>query len=611
MELALPILALSSMYLISNQPKPNGQPKGQIKGTRESFSNQSNHVNQTKALPNTNVPVGNYPTMNNRQLMDTNQAYPNPNVATNSYLDQNVYEQRERNGQEVGSEIQQVYLMSGERINSDDFSKGMVPFTGSKPHGQTYNNNYAETILDSYSGSGSQVVKKIEQAPLFKPQENVQWTYGMPGASDFIQSRQLPVLRNNMVKPFEPTMVGPGLDQGYGSEGSLGFNAGMEARDKWLPKTADELRVLTNPKQEYTLDNLQGPASTSIKNVGIEGKVEKYRPDTFYVNSQDRWFTTTGAEQKGQLIPDHIIKPSVRNETSTHYQGISNSAIKTAGYIPGKHEQTKRIQLEGFDVGCSSAVKTAPHQHKSFENHQQSHTNYVNNRNLNPQQTQFGSGFSSAIGAIVAPLMDILKPSKKDEYGSNMRIYGNSMGVGSVTGSYVQTPGDVPGTTIKETTLYEPRSYIGNQQENAAYLVNNQQPIANQRDTTNHNQFMGASSKHGSMVYDAAYNQTNNELKEGTIHNRIANGNAKHFNNQMNISVSKLESDRENRWASAPKAAITSGPSLQVYGQTNLVPIDPNHVNHNQNDMSQSRINPDLLNAFRANPYTHSLASVV
>ena len=112
-----------------------------------------------------------------------------------------------------------------------------------------------------------------------------------------------------MVKPFESIRVGPGLDKGYTADGSHGFNAGMESRDKWLPKTVDELRIATNPKQEYDLNGLQGPAQSQIKNVGIEGKMEKYRPDTFFINTQDRWLTTTGAEKAGQLVPEHIVKP--------------------------------------------------------------------------------------------------------------------------------------------------------------------------------------------------------------------------------------------------------------------------------------------------------------
>ena len=125
----------------------------------------------------------------------------------------------------------------------------MLPFNGGKIQGQLYNNNIAESVLDNMAGGGSQNIKKIEQAPLFKPQENVQWPFGMPDMSDFYQSRVNPAMRNNMVKPFESQQVGPGLDKGYSDMGSGGYNAGMEARDKWLPKTVDELRIATNPKE--------------------------------------------------------------------------------------------------------------------------------------------------------------------------------------------------------------------------------------------------------------------------------------------------------------------------------------------------------------------------
>jgi hypothetical protein len=201
----------------------------------------------------------------------------------------------------ITNNIQQVYSLTGDYMESKEFKhNNMVPFNGGKPKGQIYNNNNAETILDNYVGNGSQVIKKIEQAPLFKPQENVQWTYGMPDMSDFYQSRQNPVNRNNMVKPFESIRVGPGLDKGYSADGSHGFNSGMEARDKWLPKTVDELRVDTNPKLEYELLGHEGPADSFIKTAPttqLLGRVEKQRPDTFFINTQDRWLTTTGSSK--------------------------------------------------------------------------------------------------------------------------------------------------------------------------------------------------------------------------------------------------------------------------------------------------------------------------
>ena len=612
MELAIPLVALGGMYVISNQSQNKEGMTKKSNMKKESFNNMGIRTNLQATniesrfdnyLPNTNVPPQNYPIMNNKELIDTVQEYPNPNKATDKYFNQNVYEQKQRAGVPVSNDMQQIYSLTGDYMSTKMFThNNMVPFNGGKPRGQIYNNNNNETILDNYVGNGSQVIKKIEQAPLFKPQENVQWTYGTPVMSDFYQSRQNPVNKNNMVKPFESIRVGPGLDKGYTADGSHGFNAGMEARDKWLPKTVDELRVATNPKQEYNLEGLQGPAQSQIKNVGIEGKVEKYRPDTFFINTQDRWLTTTGAEKAGQLVPDYIVKPSTRNETTTYQHGTPNSTLKTASYVPTKHEDTKRIQLEGFDVGHSVATTTAPLQHHAVNNNHNSHTNYENNRSINQQTQTFGSGFSKAVGAVIAPIMDILKPSRKEEYSCNMRVYGNI--AGEVPGGYVTTPGDMPNTTIKETTLYQPNGYINNQKDNAGYLVTDHQPIANQRDTVNHDHLMGISSKTGNRQYDAAYRQTNNETKEKSVISRTNQGNAKYFNPQINVTMSKLDADRENNRLWAPQTVIPNGPSVQTYGKANM----PQYYNECQ---GCDRIAPDLLTAFKENPYTHSLTSAV
>ena len=608
MELAIPLVALGGMYVISNQntnnsKKDNSKPKENFNnmGIRTNLQTSTNESRFNNYLPNTNVEPQNYPIMNNKELSDTVQEYPNPNAATDKYFNQNVYQQKQRAGDPVNSNIPQIYSLTGDYMNSKQFiHNNMQPFNGGKPKGQIYNNNNAETILDNYVGNGSQTIKKIEQAPLFKPQDNVQWTYGMPDMSDFYQSRQNPVNRNNMVKPFESIRVGPGLDKGYSAEGSHGFNAGMEARDKWLPKTVDEMRISTNPKQEYTLDNLQGPAASAIKNVGIEGKVEKYRPDTFFVNSQDRWLTTTGAEKANRFVSEEIQKTSNRNETTKFQHGTPNSTLKTASYVPKKHEESKRQQLEGFEVGASKTKGTGGHH--DLEQNLNSHINYTNNRAINQQPQTFGSGFTSAIGAAIAPIMDILRPSRKEEYSSNMRVYGNVGG--EVPGNYVLSNGDVPDVTVKETTLYQPNAYIGNQSHNAAYAVTDQQPIANQRDTVNHEQFMGMSSKHGSRQYDAVYRQTNNDIKEKVVVSRTNQGNAKHFNSQINVTMSKLDADRENNRLWAPQATIRNGPSVQTHGKAHM----PQYYNEN---MNSERISGDLLNAFKENPYTHSLTSAV
>jgi hypothetical protein len=603
MELAIPLIALGGMYVISNK---NNETSKNI--YNESYTNkktrQENFDNMGKKpnyLPNTVVAPQNYPIMNNPELIDSVQEYPNPNAATDKYFDQNKYEQRERSGKPVGDIIQQVYSLTGDYMETNQFKhNNMVPFNGGKPHGQIYNNNNAETILDNYAGTGSQIIKKIEQAPLFKPQENVQWTNGAPNMSDFYQSRVNPALKNNVVKPFESVRVGPGLDKGYSASGSGGFNSGMEARDQWLPKTVDELRVATNPKEEFSLANHQGPAQSAITNVGILGKVEKYRPDTFFINSQDRWLTTTGAEKAQRVVADEVFKQSHRNETTTHLTGTPNAVLKTASYVPKQHEASKRMQLDAHHVGHSNAAGSGPH--TDGDKFLKSHTNYTNSRSINQQPQTFGSGFSNAIGAVIAPLMDVFKPARKEEYVCNMRVYGNV--IGEVPGNYVLTQGDTPNTTVKETTLYQPNSYIGNQL-NGAYEVTDQQAITNQRDTTTEFcQMNPMGSKHGLKQYDAAYRQTNNEAKEKSIVGRTNQGNMSTFNSQLNVSHSKLDSDRDNNRMWAPSAVIPSGPSVRTYGKAHMPSLS------DQCTTGCERINPDILSAFRSNPYTFSLSSV-
>jgi hypothetical protein len=597
MEIAIPLVALGGMYVISNSSSSSSSSSNKKK-QQEGYTNMGAQPNY---LPNVNVQPQNYPVRNLSELVDTVQEYRNPNIATDKYFNQNLYESQENAGKKVGNEISEVFSLTGNYLNSSEFKhNNMVPFYGGKIKGQVYDENIAETVLDNMVGAGSQNIKKIEQAPLFKPQENMQWAYGAPNMSDFYQSRVNPGMKMSNIKPFETENVGPGLNQGYTTTGTGGFNSGMEARDAWLPKTVDEMRVATNPKMEYSLDNHQGPAMSSVKNLGIEGKMEKYRPDTFFINTQDRWFTTTGAEKGQMLYAPQEVKDTTRMDTSQSYAGVSGNVGKTAAPAPKNFQASRRLVLPNKDIGCSSAMGRGPDdQHKKLN----SYTNYTNNRAIMRQPDTFRSSFSGAIGAVIAPVMDIFRPTKKDEYGCNVRVYGDAGS--SVAKSYVLNPGDTPGTTVKETTLYTPNAYIGNQ-SNAAYTVSEQQAIANQRDTTNCSTYGNVSSnQRAEMSVDAAYRQHNNETKELLSVSRTNHGNSQIFNQQMNVNVARIDSDRNNTRMWVPNNMGNTPMSKETYGQM------VGKQQYNDEQMNMARIQPNILDAFRANPYTQSLQSAV
>ena len=597
MEIALPLLALGGLFVISNQNTEKDCDKTQKKITKETFTNMGKQVNY---LPNTNIPPQNYPIMNTKQLIDTVQEYVNPNASTDKYFNQNYFENQENSDVRVGNNPQQIYSLNGNYINSKAFKhNNMVPFDGGKIKGYTYDVQIAESILDNMAGTGSQVIKKVEQSPLFKPEENMSWAYGMPNQSDFFQSRVNPGTRNNNVKPFDSVTVAPGLNQGYTTEGSGGFNSGMEYRDKWLPKTIDELRVDTNPKIEYSLTNHEGPSYSYIQNRGIIGRVEKQLPDTFFIQNQDRWLTTTGSEKAQMIRPIQEMGIIRKNIVDSNYHGPAAPAEKVAGYVPTAFEDSKRQKTETTDIPLANAVGHGPEQYndtiKSF-------TNYNNNRSTVKSVDTMRSGFSSAIGAVIAPLMDILRPSKKEEVTNNIRIYGDAGS--SVTSNYILNPNDVTQTTIKETTVYSPQFYINNQKE--GHYVNTYKPTdETQRDTSSTDYIGGVGNNYeGPRNNEAEYRQHNNDIKSSTIFNHANMGGMQTFNSEINMSIARQDSDRLNNRLFTPSSVIATPPAKQMTGYM----IPPQQYNL---EIQLERNTPDILDAFRQNPYTQSLTNSV
>jgi len=599
MELAIPLIALGGMYVISNQ-KNKSCKKNNI--LNENFSNMGKSQ-QNSDLPNTNIPSGNYPITNKKELLDTTQEYPNPNTATDKYFNQNLYEKKVNQGIRTGNNIQDIYSLSGNYLESEQFKhNNMVPFYGGKVKGYTYDIDIAETILDNMAGTGSQVIKKIEQAPLFKPEDDINWAYGMPNNSDFFQSRVNPVLKNNAVKPFFSENVGPGLNQGYTTEGSGGYNSGMEARDRWLDKTVDELRVDTNPKLEYTLENHEGPADACIKNRGFIGTVEKNRPDTFFINSQDRWLTTTGAEKGETLRPIQEMGIIRRSNEEMNYTGPAISTEKAGNYVPSAFEKSKRKDWEACQVSHSTAVGKGSSVEQG-ENIFNSYTTYTNNRSMLRQPDTMRSGFSAAVGAVIAPLMDILRPSRKEEVISNARIYGEPTSL--IPSTYTNNPNEMLKTTNKETTLHNAHFYINNQK--SAYVDSNSPLNETQRETSSVSYSGvagGFSTQYGNVDYEAAYRQHNNDIKSQTIHNHPNQGNLNLFNSNINVSISKQDTNCNDNRFFTPKSIFAKPPALENYGEMRKPQLYDENINC-------TRIEPSILNAFRSNPYTQSLTTSV
>ena len=326
--------------------------------------------------------------------------------------------------------------------------------------------------------------------------------------------------------------------------------------------------------------------------------------DTFFINTQDRWLTTTGAEKGETLRPIQEMGVVRRNDIPIDYMGPAGAIDVKATTAPQNFEPSKRHEAFEGGVNHSRAVGTGSH--VDGDNFLRSHTNYENNRSTVKQPETLRSGFSGAIGAVVAPLFDIFRPTRKDETINNVRVYGDA---GTAAGSKgpVYNPKDTTSTTVKETTLYAPNFYINNQKE-SIYVNNYTAPDNTQRDTTSCEYFTSAggyATAYGDMSYDAAYRQHNNDIKAQTIVNRPNQGGTQIFNQQMHLSTIKSDSDRLDGRVN-PAFSKLSGlpPSAQTYGAIRA----PQYYNE---CAGCDRINPDILTAFKNNPYTHSLTNSV
>lgn len=563
MEVVLPFIALGGMYIISNRNSRN----------RESFES-------------TPANAGDVPLLKS-EITDQNEEkyeiskYKDPNQTTDTFFNSKQYVPRES-----------FQSLNGSTINSDDFvHNNMVPFFGAKLKGNTYDLSSNEAKLDAMTGNGSLMQNKSEQAPLFKPNDNMHFQHGAPNMNDFYQSRMNVGLKMSNTKPWKEERVGPGINAGFSSEGCDGYNSVLQHRETYMPKDVDQLRVATNPKCSFELRGHEGPAISRIQERGQMGKMEKHLPDKFYENDPSMWMTTTGSEKAPTSRPIHINKVENRTTTTREYEGNArgNMGVNYSKdtYTPSDRIQNSQVQY----TPAGNGFKGNPVGKGAYERQ-------LNNRNANCNKNEYGI-MGSTIGAVISPLIDVLKPSRKENVIGNIRVHGDVQS--HVANSYIANQSEMR-ITNRHMNPHSLNHYNIQNQGTGAYEVSEHAAVPNQRDDTSIYYTGNSGNSQGVMTYDAAYNQTNNPFKEATTYNRIPQGNAQMYNHSTgNVCIVKNDKDRENNRMFANGSNISAlPPSKSALGVSDQ-PKQFENVN---------RIEPDLLQAFKDNPYTQSLDSV-
>jgi hypothetical protein len=626
MEIAIPLIALGGLYVVSKQSNSSNSKKEGFQ-----FNNSMN-----SDLPNTDIPDRNYPDQYSTVIpeidvtskLSTVNKYDGTGVYTDKYFNPNVngaYVNNPTMNASVGTinapinpvpQEKSYFSLTGQKVDSEYFQhNNMVPYFGSNIYSRKFSANATESLMDNYSGTGSQIITKKEQSPMFSPGENYQWPLGMPNMTDFLQSRVNVSANMANVKPFQEEAVAPALGAGYGVDGLGGFNSGMFARELWLPKTVDELRVDNNPKSSGNLlYGHEGPGDSYIKmnaNSGHHGIQEKHRPDGSFEVGQDRLLTTTGMEKGQTLRSIAIDRHTTRMDTTTDYMGNAKFVDADSTYVDGEYMPSKHM-----DLGAVPIVGTyAPNKQGPVEEDYgvKSKFAYPNNRSTNPQPASgvrngpegyFGT-IGSGIGAAIAPLLDILRPSRKENTIGSLRPYQNAKS--HVNSSYVYNPQDKPSHTLRETTEVDPMHWnINANQRGGAYETTAHQAIRNERDTTNY-QYIGAGSANErgrqTRSYDAEYNQRNNDVKAAAILGTgyTPGGKIDTFNGNINMTAKPKDVILENNRAVAPSMPSQS-PTYFTGGSVTA-------KNGLYSNIQMDRTGADVLKPLQSNPFALSVTN--
>jgi hypothetical protein len=577
MEAVVPIIALTWLYNISRQNR------------------QETFTNQTVENKHPEFPV----------------TYKNPHIKNIPKVDSGHYQYKEddpgvkhlfQKKQPVSDS--KIKTLAGEEINSSMFThNNQQPFFGSSVKQSSSTYGRSENVLDTMNGSATYHNKKQEIAPLFAPSKDLKWNNGTPNNTELMKSRMhVSNLRNNE-KTFESKQIAPGFKGIDNNGGELGFNLGLVGREQWMPKTIDDLNV--NTKQTYEGRILNG--KNIVSNRCIQGETEKNRPDTYFINTPERYFTTTGVEQAPKARSKEVLK--AENRIFTTAENYGGPKYYNKPYAKGTYESPQRPTLDAPVKHISNpySARQDKANHSDIENYRAS-------QKSNPRNTSFYdsldySKISSIVKATISPIIDTLRPTKKYNTIGNSRGPGNA-GTSVPTGT-VFNPADRTRTTIREMTEHGTgHQFVGNQsilknRVESGYITNENIPVLQQRDTTNTSHIGNMGNTHSTsnpLIYDTAYNANLIDKSTISLGRNPTNSNVKLYTAHENMNVSINKSDKKEQ------EIIGGNPSVS----SSYTPIKDNmgvmSVKNTQLDNKHNqRFNPELLDAFRKNPYTQSL----
>ena len=304
--------------------------------------------------------------------------------------------------------------------------------------------------LEKFTGRGENNFKKTETTSFFKPTKNLSFINGTPNITQFEKERlQTSTIRNGEL-PFEQIKVGSGIGEEYGNKPRGGFHQ-FNIQEIATPKNIDQLRSKNNQKNTYKGVVIKGKNSNDKRT--ILGNVQKLTPDTFYLNNEDRYFKTTGANLKESKRLNFDAKYTNRTK-SRHFMGNAKPDIDKHKLNPDVKKSTRNIYKNyGVRNGNKKTKWSSVNKMSDYGKH--TFITYANERDVTQQRT-YKSNFNTLVKSIISPLLDKFKKTRKENVIGNKFPEGN-MGLSIPKKMTVHDSNDIAKTTIKETLIHNKR----------------------------------------------------------------------------------------------------------------------------------------------------------
>ena len=313
----------------------------------------------------------------------------------------------------------QMKSLTGQTMPIENFKHGNMQHFLKKGITQNVNLNNNQNFHEKF-GYNDYKTKKTEVESFFQPTSDTALIKGMPNNTEFLLDRTTLTNIQNNYNPIKSVRVGPGLNKGYTSEGSGGFQQ-ADSRSYVRPKELEDLRPKSDQRNTIFEIPIQAPMKSSIDKRAEVSPFDKNRPETAYKQTDANWFKGLSYLKKDKLRPEENLKDTSRIDSHTDYYGTAKN-------------QTEQLNYDD-NYGKNSILVYNTEKHE-----------------LSKQETPIAN-ITSVIKAFVAPITDALKITMKEYFVDSERYYGNAVPQVPDKQTTYDPINHIMKTTVKETMI--------------------------------------------------------------------------------------------------------------------------------------------------------------